>query len=203
MNDQLFSDLHRKSSLTGAARFAASTRQAAHAKASQWSVAILSVVLIIVSVGQALGLLRSVPNEQLTLLQVGISTLVLVFSLLLGLENYAVRSERSHRCGLELNEVARRAEALVGSGATVEKYTELCEAYERILAQHENHEQLDYLMQKSRWRKNYPAGWFPWIADAVTSRARYIATFWPYLALMWLAWSALRPVVQLLLARPA
>lgn len=187
MKSQPFADLHRKCALTASSRFAAAKRQAAHAKASQWSVASLSVLMIIVSVAQALGLLKPHSDSRLALIQVGISTLVLVFSLLLALENYSVRSDRSHRCGLALNEVARRAAALESEAGSAEQYHELCRAYERVLEQYENHETLDYLMQKSRRRQNYSNA-VAWIADVLDARVRYFLTFWPYLVLVWLAW---------------
>ena len=71
--------------------------------------------------------------------------MVLVYSLLLGQENFVSRSEAMHRNGVELGKFARK---LSGLSEDYEKYDELVEEYYNILEKYENHKPVDYLFTR-------------------------------------------------------
>jgi hypothetical protein len=75
------------------------------------------------------------------------AVLVLTYSLLLGMGNYAARSVKLHGCGLELGRLARKLYAMrTDPSVTDEDYKTAAQQYYDILEKHENHTKADYLV---------------------------------------------------------
>ena len=162
-NHESFKELHRKVDKVSRLRYNAADRLKRHQQFSQWITTLLSVILIIVPLLQALKVKTNVSDQFLNAIQVFLAVLILAYSLLLGIENYSSRSEKMHTCGLELSSLAREIypyleienEALLGillyrlsrKPRRTENdsflYKRFSEKYQSILEKYENHSQID------------------------------------------------------------
>lgn len=182
IDPEVIKELQRKVEKTGKLRFMASTRFMMQYKISQWAISLLSVILIIVPLLQALGAFGSAKPQVLNVIQVALAVVILVFSLLIGMDNYAVRAERMHSCGLELADLARQMTCLLGD-VTKDEYQKWNEKYHGILKGYENHSELDFkrlTLQDSKW---YYPQLYQYIFAYVTISLRYLMSFFPYLLL--------------------
>lgn len=93
---------------------------------------------------QALNIQLGIEAIYLNATQSILAVLILVYSLLLGQENFISRSEAMHRNGVELGRFARK---LVGLKKPVspEEYIKLTEEYYSIIEKYGNHKPIDYL----------------------------------------------------------
>jgi hypothetical protein len=184
-----FAELHRRVSVTAGARFQASRRLARQAKFAQWTIALLSVVLVFVSLVPALGLPTEISTPYLNAIQVGLAVLVLVYSLLIGMDNYSVRADKMHRCGMELGRVERKLQTFLTREGTDANYESLSEQYFEILNQYENHEDVDYgFQQLTALRKKHKEFfskpyWNEVLPVAVSTYVRYWVGFSHYVIL--------------------
>lgn len=126
-----FSELNRRVKLTSKARYCASRRLSLQSLLSQWTLALLSVALIIISLISAVKMNTAFSEEYIDVMQIIFAVLVLTYSLLLGTGDYSARSVRIHRCGMELGKLARKIKPLEKNDHEDEKY--------------ENHNHVDYL----------------------------------------------------------
>lgn len=186
-----FEQLHHSIRDTARIRFHSAHRLSRHARLSQWTIAILSVALILISLISGLGLPTDFSPAQQTVIQVGLAVLVLVFSLLIGSENYSVRADKAHRCGLELNHLARKLESYRGKDGLDDEYERFSDRYFEALNQYENHEDIDYLtFTLSERHKNYPKLWRDYAPALVWIYSRYWAGFVPYFLLFFVVGAA-------------
>jgi hypothetical protein len=176
-----FDDLYRRVRLTTATRFQAAHRLQRHEKLAQWTVALLSVSLIVLPLLQAMGVVAGLTTQALNALQVVLAVLVLVFSLLISRDNHGVRAERMHRCGMELGALARQLESYRGKDASDAVYDDLTKTYDGILRRYENHEPVDWLMIKVANRAEfYPGDTLGWLWNFARSQFTYWLSFAPY-----------------------
>lgn len=140
-------ELSRRSSLTGKARYHSSRRLALHAWFSQWTLALLAVGQLVISLIPALGLKLSYSTAYMNFGSIFFGVLVLAYSLLLGMANFSAKAQRMHQCGLDLGRLSRRLHLWTcGSYATNAQYREAANSYYDILDKYENHTRLDYLV---------------------------------------------------------
>lgn len=186
-----FEELHRRVRLTTGARFKAARRLARHDKFAQWTIALLSVALVVVPLLQALSVTTGLSMAQLNVLQIVLAVLVLVFSLLLSRDNFSVRADKMHRCGLELGQLERDIFGFVGTHRDEASYKEFSDRYYGILQQYENHEDVDYEMYKL-WRKDehYKDHNLMYVRHWARTQIRYWLAFMPYFVLFAIVGSA-------------
>ncbi|WP_432460982.1 SLATT domain-containing protein [Agarivorans sp. QJM3NY_25] len=151
-------ELLRRTKLTTKSRYRASERLARHQKVSQWTVAFISCALIFIPLFQAYGVELTLSSQLLNSFQSVLAVMVLVYSLLLGQENFVSRSESMQRNGVELGRFARKLRGLSDSD---ESYDELAEEYYDILEKYENHKPIDYLFTRLHQK---PESWDEWPA---------------------------------------
>ncbi|MDH5219291.1 MAG: SLATT domain-containing protein, partial [Gammaproteobacteria bacterium] len=108
-------ELLRRTKKTTKSRYRASERLERHHKFSQWSVALLSCALIFIPLVQVFDVHTIIPNDVLSLTQAVLAVLVLVYSLLLGQEDFILRSSNMHKNGVELGRYARKLAGFNGS----------------------------------------------------------------------------------------
>lgn len=153
-------ELLRRVKMTTSSRYAASERLKFHDKATQWTIAFISVVLIFIPMAITWGLKLGVSNEELNFYQSVLAIMVLVYSLLLGQERFALRADSMHRNGVELGRFARKLRVYIDVHSDY-KYNELIEEYYAILDKYENHSLVDYyktsLYNKPKKFSEYPA----------------------------------------------
>lgn len=137
-------ELLRRTKITTKSRYRASERLERHHKLSQWTVSLISAALVFVPLAQSFGIASGIKAIYLNATQATLAVLVLVYSLLLGQENFVSRAQAMHRNGIELGRFARK---LAGKGDAVpdDEYFRLAEEYYNILDKYENHKPIDYL----------------------------------------------------------
>lgn len=142
--DSRLKELFRRTKITTKSRYRASERLERHHKLSQWTVSLISAALVFVPLAQAFKITVGIEAIYLNATQAILAVLVLVYSLLLGQENFVSRAQAMHRNGIELGRFARK---LAGKGNDVpnEEYFQLSEEYYNILEKYENHKPIDYL----------------------------------------------------------
>lgn len=142
--DNRLHELLRRTKITTKSRYRASERLEQHHKFSQWTVSLISVALVFIPLVQTFGISAGIEPIYLNATQATLAVLVLVYSLLLGQENFISRAQAMHRNGVELGRFARK---LAGKGDVVsdEEYFALAEEYYNILEKYENHKPVDYL----------------------------------------------------------
>lgn len=146
-----------------------------HNRWSQWTVAFVSVALLFIPLLQAFGVRTSgYTDPQLNVIQIMLAVTVFGLSLLLGFEEFGVKSERMHACATEVNRLAQ--EMLVHLPGSQQKYLEYLDRYQNVVQRYENHQQVDYLMQKLQNPADYFQGWWPkWCAAAYIVPRFYFA----------------------------
>ena len=149
-------ELLRRTKLTTKSRYRANERLSTHQKVSQWTVAFISAALVFIPLFQAYGVELTISDQLLNSFQAILAVMVLVYSLLLGQENFVSRAEAMHRNGVELGRFARK---LRGLPEDYEAYDELVEEYYDILEKYENHKPVDYLFTRLHYK---PEKWQDW-----------------------------------------
>lgn len=144
--DNKFSELSRRVKVTSKARYNASRRLSLQNSMSQWTLALLSVALILISLVSASDIETSFNKSYTDIMQIVFSVLILTYSLLLGTGDYSARSVKIHRCGLELGRIARKIKPYENSEEYDQQYEELNDEYYNCLEKYENHESIDFLV---------------------------------------------------------
>lgn len=144
--DNKFSELNRRVKLTSKARYNASRRLTLKNNLSQWTLALLSVSLILISLVSASDIEIQFDNKYVDIMQIIFAVLVLTYSLLLATGDYSARSVKIHRCGMELGRLARKIKPHEEGGDESGKYDEFTNDYYNCLEKYENHENVDYLV---------------------------------------------------------
>jgi hypothetical protein len=112
--DDRIKELLRRTKITTKSRYRASERLERHHKFSQWTVSLISAALVFVPMMQAFNIQLGIGAIYLNATQAVLAVLVLVYSLLLGQENFISRAEAMHRNGVELGRFARKLAGLAG-----------------------------------------------------------------------------------------
>jgi hypothetical protein len=141
------SELLRRAKMTTKSRYRASERLERHHKLSQWTVSLISAALVFVPMMQVFKIELGIDVLYLNATQAALAVLVLVYSLLLGQENFMLRSEAMHRNGVELGRFARKLAGIKGEVNDF-RYAQLTEEYYAILEKYANHKPIDYLFTK-------------------------------------------------------
>jgi len=181
--DDPIEELLRRTKLTTKSRYRASERLERHQRFSRWTVALLSVALVFVPMMQALGVHLGTDAIYLSATQAILAVLVLVYSLLLGQENFNSRAEAMHRNGVELGRFARKLAGIQGEDKA-KRYEELANEYYGILEKYENHKPIDYLFTQLACRPSNGSEWPTYIFRWIKSRVLTSIIFSHYLLVM-------------------
>lgn len=155
--DNKFSELNRRVKLTSKARYNASRRLTLKNNLSQWTLALLSVSLILIPLVSTSNIDIKFDSKYVDIMQIIFAVLVLTYSLLLATGDYSARSVKTHRCGMELGRLARKIKPHEGSEDVNGKYDEFANDYYNCLEKYENHENVDYLVSDYTSRNWYGA----------------------------------------------
>jgi hypothetical protein len=140
------SELLRRSEITSKARYTAARRMELHSAFSQWTLAFLAVGQLVISLVVALKLHTNFPPSYVDFGGIFFGILVLTYSLLLGMGNYAARSIMLHSCGVELGALSRDLHFKSrDESSSKDDYKDAAAKYYEILSRCENHLSVDYL----------------------------------------------------------
>ncbi len=172
--------LYRKIEVTTKIRYNSARRLANHHKLSQWAITLISVVLILVPLFQAMEVPLRASTQVLNSIEVFLAVLVLAYSLLLGAENYAVRAHKMLTCGLELGRLARDLAPHIQQPHQEDVYKQFSTRYHDILDRYDNHDDIDYDIYRIRNRQRYFPKFHLFIMSWFMIRLRYWAGFAHY-----------------------
>ena len=185
--DNKFSELNRRVKLTSKARYNASRRLTLRKNLSQWTLALLSVSLILISLVSASEIDIKFDGKYVDIMQIIFAVLVLTYSLLLATGDYSARSVKIHRCGMELGRLARKIKPYETGEDATGKYDEFANDYYNCLEKYENHENVDYLVSDYTSRRWYGSKelesssgrkWFMLISAEYFSKSKMKLSIW-------------------------
>jgi hypothetical protein len=143
---QVLTELLRRAEITSKARYNRSRALTKHAAWSQWTLAILAVGQVVISILPIYFKINLSSKQLLEFGGVFFGVLVLAYSLLLGMANYHSRAQKMHDCGLEMGQLAKKLYLhSCGANSTNSQYLGSVDEYYKILGKYENHEKIDYL----------------------------------------------------------
>jgi hypothetical protein len=179
--------LLRSVCVTSAARFHAAKRLRAHETWSLWSISLVSLFSLVLSLLEPFKVTILLPDNIIQLSQTVASVVILMVSFFVNGNKYGERSEKMHACALELNAISREIETELFQQNT-DTIPKLRKRYEGILAKHENHSDIDFsdaIIRKAAAHYNIKS------IDKLWMKIRYYAEFIPYAILILVAVSVL------------
>ena len=181
--DNRLKELLRRTKITTKSRYRASERLERHHTLSQWTVSLISAALVFVPLVQAFRISVGIDAIYLNATQATLAVLVLVYSLLLGQENFVSRVHAMHRNGVELGRFARK---LAGKGDDVpdNEYFHLAEEYYDILDKYENHKPVDYLYTRLATTPTSRSEWVVYCGLWIKARVTTMLIFSHYIIAM-------------------
>ena len=130
MSQKSTEELLRRTEITCGARYTAARRMGLQGWAAQWTLALLAIGQIIITLIPALNLRSNFGEAYVGFASVLFAVLVLAYSLLLGMTDFSARAVKMHGCGLELGRLARKLVFLVNRGnASAIEYEECAKSY--------------------------------------------------------------------------
>lgn len=162
-------------------RYNAADRLTRHHKLSQWILALTSIELIIIPLLQAMQIPMRVNPQLLNAIEVSLAVLTLTYSLLLGMENYYGRAEKTLSCGKEITKLTRDVYPLLNQSHDAIKYKEMSDRYQDILDKYENHEPIDYEIYKINNPEKYYQNKVLYLLAWISVKIKYILNFWHYI----------------------
>ena len=154
----IIEELLRRTEITCKARYHSARRMKMHSWFSQWTLSMLAVGQIVISIIPPLGMTCNVSANYISFSSIFFGILILAYSLLLGMGNYSERSVKLHGCGLELGRLARKLFQLKSKNSYSEigdDYKECSKNYYDILDKYENHTRADYLVAHYEYYSSY------------------------------------------------
>jgi hypothetical protein len=144
MKDINSNALRQMISKTVASRFQASRRLTLHNNLSLFSITLFSILLILVSMVQAVGLKFAISDYVVNIGQLFLSILVLCFSIAITMSDFSLKASKQHDCGMELNELVTYLKNKWDIALSDEEYDDGVKKYYSILAKYENHLDVDF-----------------------------------------------------------
>lgn len=135
--------LRQMISKTVAARFQASRRLDCHNKLSLFSIALFSIILILVALLQLVSFRFSFDSVVVNIGQAFLSILILCFSIAISMSDFSLKSSKHHECGVQLNELVYKLMNKWGVVLSDQEYEQRLSEYFNILSKYENHTEAD------------------------------------------------------------
>jgi hypothetical protein len=188
MTHKSFEELQRRVELTSKARYEASRRLSYHAIFSQWTLAMLAIGQITITLISVFKFNTHFSTSYINFMEIFFGVLVLTYSLLLGMGNHSLRSVYLHKCGLDLSEIARKLNRINNDSSKKSKkeYDEYAHNYLLALEKCENHSNIDYLFAQNDYNnkkneKTY-SSCLHYFIDKFCLLLRYSLEFFHYFA---------------------
>lgn len=124
-------------------RFSAARRLEKADSLSQWTVNLISLQLILIPTLTMSGAIKA--DAYLNSYSVFAAVFILFFSTSQNAEKFSLKAHRMHDCGIRLNKLRRNICALNTSSVSTQQFNNYIEAYDDILRDYDNHDQVDYL----------------------------------------------------------
>lgn len=182
--EQSFNELYRSVTVTTSVRYGSAARLSSHHRFSQWVITFVSVALIVIPLFQAMKVPLKQSPQLLDAVEVLLAVLVLVYSLLLGNENYLVRAEKMLTCGLDLGRLGRKIYPYLDQPHEQTLYKKLSEEYHDILEKYPNHDSIDYKLYRVSHPDTYLNHKVIHIFNWLSVKFEYVIGYWHYMTVM-------------------
>jgi|GEM_PF-2365709 len=192
-NQSPYEELYDRVNKTTKNRFHAQRRLDHHNWASLMTITLFSICLLVLPLAKAFSIDLNASDKVIDFVQSLLAIVILVVSVILSMANFAVRAEKVHSCGMELNSLLRRIYPKKASKSDADdQYEEFSKEYDDILYRYENHKKIDHMHTVLAMSNYYKPSW--WYRPVVT--IRYFLEFWTYatliaLVLIWVAYITL------------
>ena len=154
--EESFKNLYKKIDATSKTRFHASRRLRLHSKFSTYTVVLISLGLILISLMQAYSLGKNINNDLVALIQMFSTIAVLVYSLLIDKNDYSNLSEKMYSCASKLGELKQKIHPYLDQEHDQKAYDEFRESYHQILKLFETHSNNDFRGDYTRAKLEMP-----------------------------------------------
>jgi uncharacterized membrane protein len=175
-----YKDLYDRVNKTAKNRFAAQIRLEHHNKAVLWTITLSSIFLLVTPLAQGFGIKLTQEKALIDFAQILLTIVILAVSIILSMANFAVRGERIHNCGMELNGLARRIFPKLGLNKEDAEYVKVNKEYDEILYRYENHTTVDFMRTKLEMSQYYQSQFWEYPVFVV----RYYSEFWLYFSIL-------------------
>lgn len=175
-----YKDLYDRVNKTAKNRFAAQIRLEHHNKAVLWTITLSSIFLLVTPLAQGFGIKLTQDKALIDFAQILLTIVILAVSIILSMANFAVRGERIHNCGMELNGLARRIFPKLGLNKEDAEYVKVNKEYDEILYRYENHTKVDFMRTKLEMSQYYQFQFWEYPVFVV----RYYSEFWLYFSIL-------------------
>lgn len=175
-----FDELFRRIELTSKNRYNGAERMRVHERLTSYTLGIVSVLQIGVSVAATPGSPLKIDAWVVSVIQICLSVFLLAYSLFTGAEKFGERSVRFHTCGLELGKLTRKLKRFKGLDGHEKEYDALSRHYYRVLDGSENHAPLDFMRTKLDLRERYFPGTGPHVGARITYAWLLALQYWHY-----------------------
>lgn len=142
--EESFSNLYKKVDATSKTRFHASRRLKLHSKLATYTIVLISLGLILISLMQAYKLGNNISSDLVALVQVFSAVAVLVYSLLIDKHDYSSLSEKMYSCASKLGELKQRIHPYLDKEFDQAPYDSFLNEYHNILRLFETHSNNDF-----------------------------------------------------------
>lgn len=150
-----YKEFHDRIIKTTKNRFAAQRRLEDHNKAVLWTITLSSIFLLIIPLAQGFGIELTQNKTTIDFVQIILTVVILAVSIILSMANFAVRGERIHNCGMELNGLGRRIYPKIKLTEEDNEYDSFNTEYDEILRRYENHTKIDFMRTKLEMTNYY------------------------------------------------
>lgn len=155
--EESFKNLYKKVEATSKTRFNASRRLKLHSKYSTYTVVIISLSIIFISLMQTYSLGQNIQSKYANLSQIFLAIAVLVYSLLIDKNEYSALSEKMYSCASKLGNLTQQMYPYRHmENPPHEKYYEFQKEYWSILELFETHSNNDFSGDHLRARLDMP-----------------------------------------------
>lgn len=182
--EESFNNLYKKVDATSKTRFHAARRLTLHSKYATYTVVLISLGLILISLMQAYGLGNNIDSSMVGLIQVFSAVAVLVYSLLIDKNDYSNLSEKMYSCASKLGELKQKIHPLLGKEYCQDSYNKFLDEYHAILRLYETHSNNDfrgdYTRAKLEMPENYKIEGKDWFAAKAHIYWSYFFDFLSY-----------------------
>lgn len=145
-------------------RYLASARLKNKNTYSQYTICVLSIYVLALSLGPKYGYFTSITGDKINFVNILLSVAIIAISLLESNSNYQLQAERLYTCANELGGMLQKLKCLadfMDENAAVAEIQKLSTEYEQLLQRYkENHEGYDYDLFCALNAKHFKINWF-------------------------------------------
>lgn len=175
-----YQELYDRVQKTTRARFAAQIRLSRHNSIALACITLSSIFLLVTPLAQGFKIELAVDENTINFVQSLLTIVVLVLSVVLSMANFAVRSEKVHQCGMELNSLLRTIYPKKKLYDKDDDYEKLSKDYDEILNRYENHKKIDFNIMQLEMPRYYNLG----LTQKLIIKIKYLSVFSIYILLI-------------------